>query len=400
MNLQGKHIVIGISGGIAAYKIPSLIRLCIKAGAEVKIITTTNALNFVTPLTLETLSHNKVYSDVFAPVNDHSTEHISISQWADAMVVAPATANIIAKFANGIADDALSTQFLSCTAPVIIAPAMNTQMLHHPATQRNLALLANYDNIRIINTGRGELACGDVGDGRMAEPEEILTHIEQALTTQDLKDKRVMITAGPTRELIDPVRYISNFSTGKMGYALAMECAKRGAQVSLVSGPVSVTINHPNINIINVVTAQEMYDAAVREFDQCDLAILCAAVADFKVEKMSEHKIKCNRLDDNNLRLNLIANPDIAAELGRCKSKQTIIGFALETDNEQSNAIEKMQKKNFDYIVLNSLKNEGAGFGYDTNQITIFNRQGQNYNFPIKTKAEVAKDIIDTILKN
>ncbi len=399
MSLQGKHIVIGISGGIAAYKIPSLIRLCIKAGAEVKVITTTNALHFVAPLTLETLSHNKVYSDVFAPTNDHSTEHISLAQWADLMVVAPATANIIAKFANGIADDALSTQFLACTAPVIIAPAMNTQMLHHPATQHNLAQLSTFDNIRIIKTTEGDLACGQTGDGRMAEPEDIFNHIEQALTPQDLAGKRVMITAGPTREQIDPVRYISNFSTGKMGYALAAECAKRGAEVVVISGPTSININYQGIRVVKVISAHEMYDAAIQHFGHCDIAILCAAVADYRPLNISPVKIKCERNNpEADLCINLTATPDIAAELGKHKTTQTIVGFALETNDEESNAIDKMRRKNLDFIVLNSLNNEGAGFGYDTNQITIFYHSGQRWDFELKTKSEVAKDIINTIL--
>lgn len=401
--LQGKHIVIGISGGIAAYKIPSLIRLCVKAGAEVRVVTTHNALNFVTPLTLETLSGNKVYTDTFDPHNDHSTEHISLSDWADLMVVAPATANIIAKFAGGIADDALSTQFLSCTAPVIIAPAMNHNMLHHPATQHNLSILASYPNVRVLNTCHGELACRKDGDGRMPEPEEIFEHIQQVLTPQDLSGKKVLITAGPTHEMIDPVRFISNCSTGKMGYALAEECALRGADVTLVSGPTSLDIHNRNIKRIDVVSAQEMYEATSSAFGNADIVILCAAVADFRPKETAGQKIKRTSQGDLPPTLpviNLDSTPDIAAELSKRKSHQTIIGFALETNNEEVNAQDKMQRKNMDYIVLNSLQNEGAGFGYDTNQVSIFGHNGLRKDIPLKSKREVAAEIINYVIES
>lgn len=403
MPLSGKHIVIGISGGIAAYKIPSLIRLCVKAGAEVKTIATKNALQFVTSLTLETLSGNKVYSDVFDSGNDHSIEHVSLSDWADLLVVAPATADIIGKFANGIADDALSTQFLACASPVIVAPAMNHNMLHHPATQRNLATLSSFPNVKVMDTCHGELACRQDGDGRMAEPEDIFSAIKQALTPQDLTGKKVLITAGPTQEMIDPVRYISNCSTGKMGYALADECAMRGAEVTLVSGPTALSINRHNINRIDVVSAQDMYNAATAFFEKSDIVILCAAVADFRPETIATQKIKRENQNGEykikTSQLNLISTPDIAAELGKRKKGQTIIGFALETNNETANAQDKMQRKNFDYIVLNSLRNTGAGFGYNTNQITIFGKDGSKKDFPLLPKQEVAKNIINYVLK-
>lgn len=394
MSLQDKHIVIGISGGIAAYKIPSLIRLCVKAGAQVRVITTRSALHFVTPLTLETLSGNKVYSDVFDPQNDHSIEHVSLSQWADLLVVAPATANVIAKFANGIADDALTTQFLACKAPVIIAPAMNHNMLHHPATQRNIATLAGYPNVTVLDCCHGELACLQDGDGRMPEPEAIFTQIQQLLTPQHLAGKKVLITAGPTQEKIDPVRYISNYSTGKMGYALANECALQGAQVTLVSGPTALSVDNPKINRINVVSANEMYEAASRCFDKSDIVILCAAVADFRPADIADSKIKRRPVT-----LELTNTPDIAAELGKRKHNQTIIGFALETDNEVFNAQEKMRNKNFDYIVLNSLRDKGAGFGYDTNQVTIFSRSGEERHISLRSKQEIAAEIIKIIVE-
>ncbi len=392
MDLRDKHIVIGISGGIAAYKIPSLIRLCVKAGAQVRVITTKNALQFVTPLTLETLSGNRVYSDVFDPQNDHSIEHVSLSQWADILVVAPATADVIAKFANGIADDALTTQFLACKSPVIIAPAMNHNMLHHPATQRNLATLSGYPSVTVLDSCHGELACMQDGDGRMPEPEFIFTQIQQQLTPQHLAGKKVLITAGPTQEKIDPVRYISNYSTGKMGYALANECAQRGAQVTLVSGPTTLNIDNPKIHRINVVSANEMYETASRYFDDSDIVILCAAVADFQPARSEHSKIKRRPTT-----IKLTNTPDIAAELGKRKQHQIIVGFALETDNEVINAQEKMRNKNFDYIVLNSLRDNGAGFGYDTNQVTIFSRNGGEQHISLRSKQDVAAEIIENL---
>ncbi len=398
--LAGKHIVVGISGGIAAYKIPELIRLLKKAGAEVKVTTTKNALEFVTPLVLETLSNNRVYSDVFAPVNEHSTEHISLPDWADLMVVAPATANIIGKMANGIADDALSTTFLAMQKPVVIAPAMNDKMLAHPALQRNLATLASYPNCTVLPTDDGFLACGTTGKGRMLEPAMIAAALDAALAEKTLLGKRVLITGGPTREKIDPVRYISNFSTGKMSIALAEECAKRGAEVTLVLG--SSTLRPavaPNmaLQVVHVEAAEEMKEAALQAFPTADIAILCAAVADYRPMQMEEKKMKRESLGD--ITLPLTKNPDIAATLGKAKaSHQTLVGFALETNDAMAHAQDKLQRKNLDFIVLNTLEDNGAGFGGDTNKITILSKSGTATSFPLKSKTDVAKDILDAII--
>lgn len=398
--LAGKHIVVGISGGIAAYKIPELVRLLKKAGAEVKVTTTKNALEFVTPLVLETLSNNKVYSDVFATGNDHSTEHISLPDWADLMVVAPATANIIGKMANGIADDALSTTFLAMQKPVVIAPAMNDKMLAHPAVQRNIETLSGYANCTVLPTEEGFLACGTTGKGRMLPPEAILAAVEDALTKPSLAGKRVLITGGPTREKIDPVRYISNFSTGKMSIALAEECARRGGEVTLVLGPsvIRPILNpaHP-IKTVLVETAEEMKTEAEKVFAQQDLAILCAAVADYRPAEQAEQKIK--REKEGDITLSLVKNPDIAATLGQQKkAHQTLVGFALETNDAVAHAQDKMQRKNLDYIVLNTLEDKGAGFGGDTNKVTILSKTGSKQSFALKSKTEVAADILNSIV--
>ncbi len=403
--LQGKHIVVGISGGIAAYKIPALIRLLKKGGAEVKVTTTRNALEFVTPLVLEALSNNKVYTDVFATGNDHTTEHISLPDWADLMIIAPATANIIGKCANGIADDALSTTFLAMRKPVLIAPAMNANMLSHPALQQNLERLGQYDNCTILPTANGFLACGTTGDGRMLEPEEIILQAETLLTKQDLKGRRVVITGGPTREKIDPVRFISNFSTGKMSVALAEECAGRGAEVTLVLGPCEA---HPQqlplnkIKTINVESARDMYSAAVEASNDADMVILCAAVADYRPSETAEHKIKRSADDGGSerLQLNLTENPDISAAIAENKHDgQRLIGFALETDNELEHARHKLHRKGLDYIVLNSLRDQGAGFGGDTNKVTIIARDGRQAECPLESKRQTAKDIIDFVCR-
>ncbi len=403
--LQGKHILVGISGGIAAYKIPELIRLLRKAGAEVRVATTKNALEFVTELTLQTLSGYKVYSDVFAAINTHSTEHISLPDWADLMIIAPATANVLGKMANGIADDALTTTFCAMRKPVVIAPAMNDKMYRCPATQEAMRHLSGWDNITMLDCAEGELACGTSGRGRMQEPAALLEAVYYALTEKTMVGKRVLITAGPTQEKIDPVRYISNYSTGKMGYALAQECLRRGAEVVIVSGPTQCTLPcveyqgepTPMLRKVSVGSAQEMYEACLQEFDHCDITILCAAVADFMPETTANQKIKKQPGQDT-LCLTLKKTHDIAATLGqRKKANQTIVGFALETHNEEANAIHKMESKGLDMIVLNSLQDAGAGFACDTNKITIYRKDGSHTAYPLESKTEVAKHIIESI---
>lgn len=400
--LRGKKIVVGISGGIAAYKIPEFIRLLKKAGAEVKVTTTGHALEFVTPLVLQTLSENAVYTDVFASRNEHSTEHISLPDWADMMVVAPATANILGKMANGIADDALSTTFLAMQKPVLIAPAMNEKMLAHPATQRNLETLRTFRHCTILDAAEGFLACGTTGKGRMQEIDVIFEAVCDILTKKDLVGKNVMITAGPTREKIDPVRYISNYSTGKMGISLAVECARRGAEVTLITGPtapfpqLSKQALHP-IRCINTESANEMYEAAKSAFPTADIAILCAAVADYRPAEQATVKMK--REGKGDITLDLTQNPDIAASLGAIKrDDQTLVGFALETNNEEQNALGKMVRKHLDMIVLNSLQDKGAGFGTDTNKVTILHSNGTKNRYPLMDKSDVAKTIIDELL--
>ena len=396
--LKGKKILLGISGGIAAYKTPELVRLLVKQGADVKVVATRNALQFVTAFTLETLTHHKVYVDMFTGPAEYHTEHISLAEWADCFLVAPATANTLAKMANGVADDALSTTYLACKCPVIVAPAMNENMLDHPATQTNIATLENR-GVRVMGTNEGELACGVTGKGRMPEPIEILQQVIEYLTPKTLKGKRVLITTGPTYEKIDPVRFIGNFSTGKMGCALAETCARRGAEVTLIAGPMKQIVSS-SIKRIDVTSAEEMYQAAITEFPQQDVAILTAAVADFTPEYTADVKIKREKDD---LNITLKPTKDIAASLGQMKSsRQIMVGFALETNQEQENATRKLERKNLDFIVLNSLNDKGAGFGYDTNKITIIDRNSQQ-EFPLKTKQQVAEDIInhlETILQD
>ncbi len=392
--LANQHILVGITGGIAAYKIPELIRLLRKADALVRVVVTPNALEFVTPLTLETLSGYPIYSDVFSSRNAHSTEHISLPEWADMFIIAPCTANVIGKMANGIADDALTTTFLATDKPVLIAPAMNERMYLHPAVQHNLEVLRSWKHIHVMDSPAGELACGSIGHGRMAEPSDIVAYADEILTTKDLQGKRVLITAGPTQEKIDPVRYISNYSTGKMGYALADECRKRGAEVTLVSGPTN--LKKPQ-GTISVTSAEEMYNACMKQFDQADIIILCAAVADFAPSSTAQNKIKREKED---LTLQLHPTQDIARALGEKKrNNQLLIGFALETDHEEDNALGKMQRKHLDYIVLNSLQEAGAGFGCDTNKVTIFSQKGEKESLPLESKQRVAHDIIDFILR-
>jgi len=380
--LTDKHILIGISGGIAAYKIPELIRLLTKAGADVRVTTTRNALEFVTETTLRTLSGHTIYSDVFASVNAHATEHISLPDWADMMLIAPATADVIGKMAHGIADDALTTTFAAMRKPVVIAPAMNDKMLMNPATQQAIEALSQWDNITMLDCADGPLACGTTGKGRMQEIEILAEEVEKVFAPKDLLGKRVLITAGPTIEKIDPVRYISNFSTGKMGRALAKECERRGAVVNLIMGQLS---------------AQQMYEQTIVAFPDTDIAILAAAVADYRPETEQTQKIK-KAEGQTQMQLTLVENPDIAATLGKMKKAgQTLIGFALETNNELENAEKKLQKKNLDIIVLNSLNDQGAGFGYDTNKVTLIYPDGTQKNYPLLKKEAVASVIIDSI---
>ena len=397
MSLQGKHILVGISGGIAAYKIPELIRTLVKSGAEVRVTTTRHALEFVTELTLQTVSGHAVYSDVFAAINEHATEHISLPEWCDMMIVAPTTANVLGKMASGIADDALTTTLASCAArkPIVLAPAMNDKMWDNPATQQAVKTLRSWQNIRILEPAEGPLACGTVGKGRMPEIEVLHEAVEAALTEKTMTGKRVLITAGPTQEQLDPVRYLSNYSTGKMGYALAHACARRGAEVTLVSGPSAQQVFDPeHIRRVDVRSAEEMCRACVAAWSKSDMAILCAAVADFAPEA-ADKKIK-KQPGQTELTLRLHTTPDIARTLGESKrADQKLVGFALETDNEETNAQQKMATKNMDAIILNSLRHEGAGFGYDTNQVTIFTAQGVRKDIPLQSKTLVAEDIIN-----
>jgi phosphopantothenoylcysteine decarboxylase / phosphopantothenate---cysteine ligase len=395
--LKDKHILLGISGGIAAYKTPELIRLFVKAGAQVRVVATKNALEFVTELTLQTVSKNEVYTDTFAKQNEYSTEHIALNDWADVLLVAPATANILGKFASGIGDDALSTSFLAFNKPVFAAPAMNTKMFNNAAVQNNMDLLKKR-GIQFIEPTEGVLACGDYGKGRMADPESIFNRIYQHVQkSQSLLGQKILITAGPTYEKIDPVRFIGNFSTGKMGFALAEACASRGAEVILVSGPVSQKTIHPNIHRMDVVGADEMYRATVESFANVNAAILCAAVADFTPETVFDSKKKRG---EDDLIVRLKPTKDIAEALGKSKKKgQILVGFALETDNELVHATSKLKRKNLDFIVLNSLNTPGAGFMHDTNQITIIQQNGETETYPLKSKTEVAYDIINALEK-
>ena len=401
MSLAGKHILIGISGGIAAYKIPELIRSLVKEGAEVRVTTTRHALEFVTELTLQTVSGNRVYSDVFAAINEHSTEHISLPDWCDAMLVAPTTANVLGKMAAGIADDALTTTICSCVArkPVIVAPAMNDKMWENPATRHAVETIRGWQNIRVIEPAEGPLACGTSGKGRMPEPEVLQEALEYALTPQTLAGQKILITAGGTQEKIDPVRFISNYSTGKMGIALVHACARRGAEVTLVCGSVQVPVLNPfgTIHRIDALSAQEMYEACMAEWPNMNSAILCAAVADFAPSQTASEKIK-KQAGQTELTLHLSTTPDIARSLGEHKQPgQRLIGFALETEHEQENALSKMERKHLDAIILNSLREEGAGFGVDTNRVTIFRTGQQQTALPMQSKAVTAESIIDAL---
>ncbi len=398
MALQGKKIVVGITGSIAAYKTCSLIRLFIKAGAEVQVVITPAGKEFITPVTLSALTSKPVVSEFFSQRDGSWHSHVALGLWADAMIIAPCTASTIGKMAHGIADNMLITTYLSMKAPVFIAPAMDLDMYKHPATQANLQTLRSYGN-HIIEAADGELASHLIGKGRMQEPEVIYNTIKRYFEQSadlPLKGRHIMITAGPTYEKIDAVRFIGNFSTGKMGFALAEECAQKGAEVELIAGPVSLKTVHPNIHRTNVVSAEDMYKAATSIFPSCDTSILCAAVADFTTQQVSEQKIK--REGSGGLHLDLIPTHDIAAELGKRKRNgQTLVGFALETNDELSHAIDKLHRKNLDFIVLNSLKTPGAGFAVDTNQVTILFADGKQMDYPLKSKKDVAKDIVSQL---
>ena len=400
--LKGKHILVGISGGIAAYKIPELIRLLVKAGAEVRVATTKNALEFVTELTLQTVSGSRVYSDVFAAINEHSTEHISLPDWCDAMIVAPATANVIGKMAAGIADDALTTTICSCTArkPIVVAPAMNDKMWESPATQHAIETIKSWNNVTVIEPACGPLACGTEGKGRMPEVEVLQEALAYALAKKDLTGRHILITAGGTREAIDPVRFVSNYSTGKMGFALAQACARRGAEVTLVCGAVSTTLVNPLglIRRIDAISAQSMYEACQAEWPKADTAILCAAVADFTPAEQADEKIK-KQPGQTEMSLRMVLTPDIARSLGESKKDgQRLIGFALETHDEKKNALLKLERKRMDAIVLNSLRDKGAGFGTDTNRVTILSADGNSVELPLQSKADIAEKIIEAVI--
>jgi phosphopantothenoylcysteine decarboxylase/phosphopantothenate--cysteine ligase len=390
--MKGKHIVLGITGSIAAYKACQLIRLFVKAGAEVQVVITPAGKEFITPVTLSALSSNPVISEFFAQRDGSWHSHVDLGQWADVMVIAPATASSIGKMANGIADNMLITTYLSMKAPVFVAPAMDLDMFAHPSTQQNLDRLRSFGN-HIIEPASGELASHLVGKGRMEEPEVIFDRIARFFAQQQGPKRRVLITAGPTYEKIDPVRFIGNYSSGKMGYALAEECAKRGWEVELVSGPTKLEVKHPNIRRTDVESAAEMYEATTALFPSCNAAIMCAAVADFTVDAVAAEKIKRG---ESGLELNLVPTRDIAAALGAQKrADQRLVGFALETVNELAHAQEKLRRKQLDFIVLNSLNDAGAGFQHDTNKVTIIPAEGAPVPFALKSKTEVANDILD-----
>ena len=394
--LKGKHIVLGITGGIAAYKSAYLLRLLIKAGAEVQVVMTPSAKEFITPVTLSALSGKPVVSEFFTANTGEWHSHVDLGLWADAMVIAPATASTIGKMANGVADNMLVTTYLSAKAPVFVAPAMDLDMMAHPSTCRNLQLLKSYGN-HIIEPAVGELASHLVGKGRMEEPENIVKALEEFFAKQKtLSGKKVLVTAGPTYEKIDPVRFIGNYSSGKMGYAIAEEAASRGAEVTLVSGPVDIKVSGRGINVVKVESARQMLEACEAHFGDSDIAVMCAAVADYAPAHSSDKKIK--REGHDAPVIELVKNPDIAKTLGGAKRPgQILVGFALETDHEETNAQGKLASKHLDMIVLNSLRDAGAGFGTDTNKVTIYTADGRALPFSMKSKAEVAGDILDTI---
>lgn len=391
--MKGKRILLGITGSIAAYKSASLVRLLIKAGAEVKVIMTPSAREFITPLTLSVLSKNPVGCDAFERESGTWANHVEYGLWADAMIIAPASANTLSKMAQGACDNLLLACYLSARCPVFVAPAMDLDMWNHASVKRNLDLLKK-DNIHVLLPAEGELASGLVGEGRMQEPEQVYAALDAFFSgSKPLNGKKILITAGPTYEAIDPVRFIGNRSSGKMGYALAEEAAEKGAEVILVSGPTSLTTRHASIKKISVESAEEMHKACLQHYASCDLIIMAAAVADYKAKNVALTKIKKK---NSSLDISLDATVDILEDLGRKKSpSQILVGFALETDDETANAKGKLERKNLDYIILNSLKDAGAGFGHDTNKISILGKTSPPRAFSLKTKPEVARDILD-----
>ena len=394
--IQDKKIILGVTGSIAAYKSALLTRLLVKSGAQVRVIMTPSSRDFITPLTLSTLSKNPVLSDFVKDKTGEWHNHVDLGLWADALVIAPLSANTLAKMANGLCDNLLLAVYLSARCPVFFAPAMDLDMLQHPATKKNMQTLREFGN-HIIAPGYGELASGLIGTGRMAEPEDILQIVGNYFDNGSrLKGKKVLVTAGPTHEAIDPVRFISNHSSGKMGFAVAEALAKEGAEVNLVTGPTQQHTQHPGINVKHVTTAKQMLDACIGYFPEADITVLSAAVADYRPAEPAKQKIKKK---DESLTLTLTKTDDIAAALGKQKHNgQIIVGFALETEEEESNALKKLESKNFDLIVLNSLNDQGAGFGHDTNKITIMDGKTKA-TFPLKTKKEAAADIVGAIVK-
>lgn len=395
--LQDKKIVLGVCGSIAAYKSAMLIRLLVKSGAKVRVVMTGSAQEFITPLTLSTLSKNPVLHKFVKDDSGQWNNHVELGLWADALVVAPASANTIGKFANGLCNNLLTAVYLSARCPVFLAPAMDLDMLVHPSTRQNFARLADFGN-HILAPGFGELASGLTGDGRMAEPEQIVARLEDHFAvTKKLDGKTVLVTAGPTHEAMDPVRFIGNRSSGKMGFAIAERMADLGARVHLVTGPTNLHTNHPGIDVLRVVSADEMFEASVRLFPESDVAVLAAAVADYKPKVKNEQKLKKSGAA---VTLELTPTRDIAATLGEVKKNgQFVVGFALETENEKDNALKKLEAKKMDLIVLNSLRDEGAGFGHDTNKVSIIDQSGNMLGFALKDKKEVAVDIVDAILE-
>ncbi|WP_339610501.1 bifunctional phosphopantothenoylcysteine decarboxylase/phosphopantothenate--cysteine ligase CoaBC [uncultured Planktosalinus sp.] len=395
--LSSKKVLLGITAGIAAYKSPFLVRLLVKAGAEVKVIMTPSSKDFVTPLTLSTLSKNEVYSSFTNEEDENATwnNHVELALWADLFIIAPATANTLTKMATGLCDNLLMATYLSAKCPVYFAPAMDLDMYKHPSVKEAFKKLKTFENIS-IPAGFGELASGLIGEGRMAEPDEILTFVENDILSKlPLKGKKILITAGPTYEAIDPVRFIGNHSSGKMGFAIANQAANLGAEVILVSGPTHLKIINKQVKQVSVSSADEMYLACHEVFNDIDIAILAAAVSDYRPETIATQKIKKK---DTNLEIKLEPTKDILASLGKIKKKQLLIGFALETNDEIENAKKKLKKKNLDFIVLNSLNDSGAGFGSNTNKITILHKNNQIKSFELKDKSDVAKDIFNEII--
>lgn len=396
--LSGKKIILGISGGIAAYKTAHLTRLFIKAGAQVRVVMTPASKDFVTPLTLSTLSKNPVYSEFYSKEEENElwNNHVELALWADLIVVAPATANTLSKMANGNCDNLLIATYLSAKCPVYFAPAMDLDMYKHPSTLDSFSKLKKFGNV-IIPAESGELASGLSGEGRMAEPENIISFIENDILSKlPLKNVKALVTAGPTYEAIDPVRFIGNHASGKMGFDIAKALAENGAEVFLISGPTHLSVNHNLVHLVKVQSAQEMYDACHRFYDEVDVAIAAAAVADYKPKNVASQKIK---KQDATLTIELEKTQDILLSLGESKKKQLLIGFALETENEIENAKLKIQKKNLDLIVLNSLNDEGAGFGYPTNKVTIIDKFGTIEPKPLQSKEAVAHDIVNKIIQ-